>query len=174
LRQLSASAKPRRGRPRKFASPARPVTVTLPEPVLDCLRLLDPDIGRAIVRLAQPLVGARPHPPAELATFGRRSVIVVNPSPTLEQRAGVDLVHLPDGRALISFGEATTIPELELVIADVLEDHRLSREDRGIFESIRDILRDSRRSDRLAVESRNIIVIESRRASRQRSSRSRP
>lgn len=173
MRHPNASARPRRGRPRKFASPARPVTVTLPEPVLESLRLLDHDIGRAIVRLAQPLVGARPHPPAELTTFGRRSVIVVNPSATLEQRTGVDLVHLPDGRALISFGQATTIPQLELVIADALEDPRLSGEDRVIFESIRDILRDARRSDRVALQSRSIIVIESRRASRLRSSRSR-
>ena len=149
------------------------MTITLPEPVLESLRLLDPDLGRAIVRLAQPLVGSRPHPAAELATFGRRSVIVVNPSATLEKHAGVDLVHLPDGRALISFDQATTIPQLELVIADALEDLRLSGEDRNVFESVRDILRDARRSERVALESRNIIVIETRRASRGRSSRSR-
>ena len=141
---------------------------------MESLRLLDADIGRAIVRLAQPLVGSRPHPPAELATFGRRSVIVVNPSPSLEKRTGVDLVHLPDGRALISFDQATTIPELELVIADALEDLRLAADDRAVFESILDILRDARRSDRVALESRNIIVIESRRQRRGRSPRSRP
>jgi len=98
------------------------------------------------------------------------------PSSAIEReiaRTGVDLVHLPDGRALISFGQATTIPQLELVIADALEDPRLSGEDRVIFESIRDILRDARRSDRVALQSRSIIVIESRRASRLRSSRSR-
>ena len=173
MRQLQTSQRPRRGRPRKFASPARPITITLPEPVLDALRLLDHDVGRAIVRLAQPLIGSRPHPPAELATFGRRSVIVVNPSATLEERTGVDLVHLPDGRALISFDQGTTIPQLELVIADALEDSHLSGEDRRVFDSIRDILRDARRSDRVLLESRNIIVIESRRASRGRSPRSR-
>jgi hypothetical protein len=141
--------------------------------VLDALRSLDSDIGRAIVRLAQPVVGARPHPPAELATFGRRSVIVVRPSSMLEKRTGVELVHLPDGRALISFDQATTIPQLELVIADALEDAHLPADDRHVFESIGDILRDARRSDRVALESRNIIVIESRRQRQRRSPRSR-
>lgn len=173
MRSATSPTRPRRGRPRKFAAPARPITITLPEPVLDSLRSLDPDIGRAIVRLAQPLVGSRPHPPAELATFGRRSVIVVHPSSTLEKRTGVELVHLPDGRALISFDQATTIAELELVIADALEDAHLSADDRGVFESIGDILRDARRSDRVALESRNIIVIASRRQRPRRSPRSR-
>src|SRR5689334_17636429 len=97
----SAKPAPRRGRPRKFTVPARPVTVTLPHHVIDALAAVDADIGRAIVRLAQPVLRKRPHPPAELATFGKRSVIVVNPSRSLERRAGVDLLHLPDGRALI-------------------------------------------------------------------------
>ncbi|HWK10959.1 MAG TPA: hypothetical protein VNR64_12950 [Vicinamibacterales bacterium] len=173
MRAAPSPSRPRRGRPRKFVAPAHPITITLPDPVVESLRLLDPDIGRAIVRLAQPLLGSQPHPPAELATFGRRSVIVVNPSPSLEKRTGVDLVHLPDGRALISFDQAMTIPELELVIADALEDSRLAAADRTVFESIRDILRDARRSDRVALESRNIIVIESRRQRRGRSARSR-
>src|SRR6476469_6687368 len=100
----------RRGRPRKFTSPSRPVTVTLPEQVLDALASIDVDLGRAIVRLVQPVLADRPHPAAELATFGRHSVIVVHPSRTLERRTGVELLHLPDGRALISFDQSRTIP----------------------------------------------------------------
>src|SRR3954452_17824720 len=68
---LAVTPAPRRGRPRKFITPSRPVTVTLPEPVLEALAALDGDLGRAIVRLAQPILGRQPHPPAELATFGR-------------------------------------------------------------------------------------------------------
>src|SRR5215211_1890506 len=102
----------RRGRPRKFAAPSRPVTLTLPDHVIDALTAFDPDVSRAVVRLAQPMLADRPRRPAELATFGRHSVIVVNPSRTLEKRTGVELLHLPDGRALISFDETTTIPAL--------------------------------------------------------------
>ena len=43
----------RRGRPRKFSRPARTVTVTLPDDVLERLARVDADLGRAIVRLAQ-------------------------------------------------------------------------------------------------------------------------
>jgi hypothetical protein len=141
--------------------------------VLDALAALDPDLGRAIVRLAQPVLGDRPHPPAELATFGKRSVIVVNPSRSLESRTGVDLLHLPDGRALISFDQTTTIPALELLIADALEDQRLPAEDRAVFDAIKSILREARRATNVTVEPRNVIVIETRRRQTRTAARSR-
>jgi hypothetical protein len=157
----AAIAPPRRGRPRKFTVPARPITVTLPEHVLEALAAIDGDLGRAIVRLAQPVLSGRPHAPAELATFGRHSVIVVHPSRTLERRTGVELLHLPDGRALISFDQTRTIPALELLIKDALEDRDLPAADREIFDAIADILKSARRSDRVAVLQRNVIVLES-------------
>jgi hypothetical protein len=134
--------------------------VTLPEPVLDALSALDADLGRAIVRLAQPMLGERPHPAAELATFGRHSVIVVNPTRTLEKRTGVELLHLPDGRALIAFEEPTTIPGLELLIEDALDDASLPAADRGVFEGIRGILRTARRAAGVMLLQKNVIVLE--------------
>jgi len=116
------------------------------------------------VRLAQPMLADAPHPPAELATFGRHSVIVVHPSRTLEKRTGVVLVHLPDGRALISFDQPMTIPGLELLIEDALEDKSLSAPDREIFDAIGGILKWARRSDSVVLLQRNIIVLETRRA----------
>src|SRR3954466_10320838 len=101
LPSTQAGPAPRRGRPRKFTAPSRPVTLTLPEHVIDALSAVDGDLSRAIVRLAQPVLAGRPHPPAELVTFGRHSMIAVQPSKTLEKRTGVGLLHLPDGRALI-------------------------------------------------------------------------
>ncbi|MEO6239574.1 MAG: hypothetical protein ABIQ52_21470 [Vicinamibacterales bacterium] len=160
---LAALPRPRRGRPRKFILPSRPVTLTLPEHVLDALASLDSDVSRAIVRLAQPMLAALPHPPAELATFGRHSVIVVKPSRTLEQRTGVELLHMRDGRALISFDEAMTIPGLELLIEDALEDDTLPAVDREIFEAIGGILKTARRSDNVSLLQRNVIVLETRR-----------
>ena len=154
---------PRRGRPRKFTAPARPVTITLPESVLDALATLDPDLGRAIVRLAQPLLGDRPHPPAELATFGRHSVIVIHPSRTLEKRTGIELLHLPDGRALISFDRSMTIPGLELLIADAIEDPALPEQDREVFAAVAGILKSARRSENVALLQRHVIVLETRR-----------
>lgn len=160
---IPARLAPRRGRPRKFTAPSRPVTLTLPEHVLDALSALDPDVSRAIVRLAQPMLADRPHPPAELATFGRHSVIVVSPSRTLEKRTGVELLHMPDGRALISFDQPMTIPSLELLIEDALEDKALPAADRDIFEAIFSILKTARRSDNVTLLQRNVIVLETRR-----------
>ena len=159
---------PRRGRPRKFTVPARAVTLTLPEHVIAALSGVDSDLSRAVVRLAQPEVAKQPHPPAELATFGPRSVIVVNPSRTLERHPGVMLVHLPDGRALISFDQSISIAGLELMIADALEDRTISSGDRAVLEAVAGILRTARRSTDKIVAQRNIIVVENRRRTRNR------
>jgi len=140
------------------------VTLTLPDHVIEALTALDPDLSRAIVRLAQPMLADRPHAPAELATFGRHSVIVVNPSRTLEKRTGVELLHMPDGRALISFDQPMTIAGLELLIADAIEDKALPASDREIFEAIASILKTARRSDHVILLQRNVIVLETRRA----------
>jgi hypothetical protein len=151
----------RRGRPRKFSGPSRPVTLTLPVETIEALNALDSDLSRAVVRIAQSEV-RHPHAAAELATFGRRAVIIVNASRTLERRIGVDLVPLPDGRALISFEETTTPDTLELRIEDALEDPGLSPADRETFEAILEILKTARRSGDVAVLRRNIIVLEGR------------
>jgi hypothetical protein len=151
----------RPGRPRKFPGPSRAVTVTLPEETFDTLRAIDQDLSRAIVRLAE---RARPprrrHPPAQLAVFGRRAVITVRPTRTLEQRAGVDLVPLPDGRALISFDQPRSVEELELLIYDALDDPKMSDEDRQIFRAIGAMLTEARRSREVSLLRRTIIVLE--------------
>ena len=155
------TVEPRRGRPRKFSEPSRPVTLTLPIATIEALTLVDSDLSRAIVRVVQPGIGPR-HAPAELARFGRRAVIVVHASKELERRTGVDLVPLPDGRALISFGDSTTIDVLELRIEDALEDPALLPPDRAEFAAILNILKTARRSGDVAVLRRNIIVLEGR------------
>ncbi len=166
----SAGLVPRRGRPRKFGGPSRAVTLTLPEHIIGALSAIDHDLSRAVVRLAQPQVGKRAHPPAELAPFGRHAVIVVNPSRTLERRTGVLLVPLSDGRALISFDETVTPARLELVIRDVLDEHALPPDDAEVFESIAAILRNARTSGGVTLHQRNIVVLESRSTSHKSSS----
>jgi hypothetical protein len=157
---ISQRVAPRRGRPRKFTEPSRAVTLTLPESVIAALEGVDADLSRAVVRVTQPEMRKHPHPPAELATFGRRAVIVVNPTRTLQQRTGVFLVPLSDGRALIAFDESITAARLELLIQDELADRALEDEDARIFEAIHRLLMDARRSKSVAVRQRNIIVLE--------------
>jgi hypothetical protein len=156
-----ASLAPRRGRPRKFAQPSRAVTLTLPERVIETLESIDRDLSRAVVRVAKPRRdGQSRAPAAELVTFGRRAVIVVNPTRTLEQRTGVVLIPFPDGRALISFDASMTPARLELMIQDALDEHDLPEEDGRVFESIRDVLREARRSTAVDVRQQHIMVLE--------------
>lgn len=161
--QMAGTVRPRRGRPRKFLGPSRAVTLTLPEEIVGALRGIDEDLSRAVVRLAQPEVAKRPHPPAELAVFGRRAVIVVNPTHTLEERTGVALVPLSDGRALISFDRATTIEQLELRLQDAMDDHRLPAADQRVFEAVAEILKTARRSEQVVLRQRSIIMLEAAR-----------
>jgi len=134
--------------------------VTLPETTLARLQEVDADVSRAIVRLAERHRPSSKRPPAQLAVFGRRAVISVRPTRSLEQRAGIHLIPLPDGRALISFDQPRTIEELELLLYDALDDPRLTAEDRQIFQAIGDILKEARRSRNIALLRRTIIVLE--------------
>ena len=157
---------PQRGRPRKFSEPSRPVTLTLPQRVIDALEAADHDLSRSIVRLAQPLMTGPPGPPAELSIFGRRAVIVVNPSRALEERTGIVLVPLADGRALMSLDESTTIPEIELTLREALDDGQLTREDARVFKCVAELLRQARVAEDVKAEQRRIIVLESRKRAR--------
>jgi len=158
---VSSAMKRRRGRPRKFAAPSRAITLTLPESVLSLLSSIHDDISRAVVHLTQRRLAAKPKPLAELSVFGRHAVITVRPTPSLEKRAGVQLVPLPDGRAMISFDEPHSIADLELTLQDALEDDDLTGDDRAVFETIVGILKDARRSRDVTLHRRNIIVLES-------------
>jgi hypothetical protein len=149
----------RRGRPRKFLRPSRAVTLTLPEDVVATLLSLDGDLSRAVVRAVQPFTGDTPRPPAELTTFGDRAVIVVPPNRKLKELTGVELVPLSDGRALISFDEGLSIPEIELRLGDALADPTFEVEDRLVFQALADILSGARRTDGVSLQRRSIIVV---------------
>ncbi len=149
----------RRGRPRKFSRPARAITLTLPEDTIATLKAIDRDLGRAIVRVVQPLEKEPPRASAELATFGSRAVILVTPSRTLTERTGAELVPLADGRALIAFDDRMSVPQFELRLLDALADPTLPAADRDTFRAVAEILGTTRRSGRSEVRQRNIIVL---------------
>jgi hypothetical protein len=149
----------RRGRPQKYGEPASVVAMTLPDAVIAALRTIDADLGHAVVRLARAATAAAPLP-AELSAFGDRAVILVPPSPALRDRTGVELVPLGDGRALISFDPQLTIHEIELRVNDALDDPDLPAGERTMFAELARILREARRSGRVALRERSIIVLQ--------------
>lgn len=156
--------KSRRGRPQKFGRPARAVTLTLPEDIIAALTSVDDDLSRAVVNLSQPLVGyAVLRPTAELSKYGHSAVIVIKPAACFERIAGVTLVPLPDGRALISLEESMTVYEFELKLRDVLEEEGggLSSPDRNALAAVADILKMARNARNILVQRRSIIVLKS-------------
>lgn len=156
------------GRPRKYDRPSRAVTVTLPEDVLARLSESDADLGRAIVRLAErsTRVRARRMRPAELASYGNHAVIIVNPITVLKRLAGVQLVPIGNGRALIALEEPGSIPQLELSLRDALDRSDVTARERPTLEAIADILRWARHARGVSLESRTIIVVEAKRRRR--------
>jgi len=154
----------RRGRPRKFGRPSRAVTLTLPEDVIATLQGIDADLSRAVVRALQTLTPQEPAAPAELASYGNRSVILVPPSRVLRERTGVELVPLSDGRALISMDDRHSIPKLELQLTDALDDPALDADSRELFGTLVGILRNARQDDGVQVRQQQIIILERRAA----------
>ena len=156
------------GRPRKYGRPSRAVTVTLPEDVLAGLCAIDTDLGRAIVRLTERhgKPHARPVRLAELATYGNHAVITVNPAKALMRVAGVQLVPVGNGRALISLEHPHSIPGLELAVRDAIERGDMSGRERHTLEAIAKILKQARRSRGVSLQERTIIVLQSKRQRR--------
>jgi hypothetical protein len=166
---LSAVLRRPRGRPRKFDEPTRVVSLTLPESAIAHLAETHGDLGRAVVTLIDRTKASPKRPAAELVVFGNQAVISVQVTPSLEERVGVTLVPLPDGRALLSFDAPQTVADLELSISDALDDPTLGSGDRLIFDSIRGILRDARQAPDVTLLRRSIIVLAgTRRAARRR------
>jgi hypothetical protein len=155
----SRTSETRRGRPRKFVRPSRAVTVTLPDDVIAALQTVNPDLSHAVATIVQPHVASEPLPLAELVGDDAGTVIVVPPNRALRDRAGVELVPLPDGRALIAFDETLSTSHIELRLADAMADPDLTGEDRAVFVELADILRRARRLGEPSLQKRNIIVL---------------
>ena len=127
------------------------------------LETVDADLGHAIVKLTEQGTPrrSRPSAPAEIASYGNHAVILVTPVKALKRLAGVQLVPIGNGRALIALERAQSIPQLELELGDAIERDDISRDDRRALKAVADILRETRRSRKVSLEERMIIVLES-------------
>jgi len=153
---------PRRrpGRPKKYHRPSRSLTLTLPDDVIAALQGVDPDLGRAIVRVVQTSAPGSFRPAAELTTYQNRAVISIPAKGVFETQLGVELIPIAAGRALLSFDENVSLADLELRIADALTEPDLDSEDGTTLMALGEILRKGRRSGAVSVRSRRIIVLE--------------
>lgn len=152
----------RPGRPRKFGRPSRAVALTLPDDVIAALSRLDDDLGRAVVRLSQPLVAdSATRSPVELSQYHNHAVMVIRPIKALERIPGVTLVPLPDGRALISLEGSMTLSDFELKLRYAIDaDGNEPPQDRAVMSSIAEILKHARQTKGIRLLERSIIVLE--------------
>jgi len=153
----------RRGRPQKFGRPSRAVTLTLPEDIIAALTRIDDDLSRAVVHVMQPKLSSRgATPKVELSKFGKGAVIIIKPVPAMSRIPGVKLAPLPDGRTLITLRESMSVYEFELRLRDALESNKhLEAWERAIMSSVGGILRDARKTNKITLQQRGIIVLQS-------------
>ncbi len=152
------------------------VAVTLPTDVVHDLRTRDPDLARAIVGLVERR-GRPPEahpgdvsPDVELVTIGgRQSLIVVNRA-VFRRLPGVDIVPLSPTRAFLALAMGFGLADLELAVADRLDDGTAAAGERKALALLRAQLREWRRDRTLRFHSRAIIVVERRSQVRKNSS----
>ena len=155
-RPVPPSSRP--GRPPKFGRRARPVTISLPEDLLERLRAQHLDLGRAIVDLFERSAAA--DSPVQLAEFGKGALILVPPASALKRLAGVELIPLTNGRALIALDQPMSPSDLELTLNDALAEGHLPADDQAVVANVVDILREARTSERSRLRQRTIIIVE--------------
>jgi len=156
--------RPRRGRPPKYGRPARLVAVTLPNDVVDWLASVDPDVGRAIVRLHGRIALRTTRQPgpdvpqAELVDVGEgRALIVVDPR-VVRGLAGVAAIPFGEGRAFLALEPSWTMADLELSVVDALDHGIPDAKRRTALLDFRDRLRALRMDRSMVLEARTIIV----------------
>jgi hypothetical protein len=113
------------GRPRKFAEPSRPITLTLPERTLRELRHVSADPGQAIVKLASWALqnGGTQKPLVEIVkTSADLGIIVTAPSRALSQISFLHLVEVAPARYLLALDSGHDFKSLEIAISDILDD----------------------------------------------------
>ncbi|MBI3986934.1 MAG: hypothetical protein HY343_08450, partial [Lentisphaerae bacterium] len=89
------------GRPRKFDEESRPITVTLPNRVLDLLATIDRDRAKAIVKVTEAAIAKawQGNKRMELVEIERgTAVIVVGPSPSLASIPWLRLIEIAPAR----------------------------------------------------------------------------
>jgi len=113
------------GRPPKFKEPSRPITVTLPDRILENLRGIDADRAKAIVK-AVDVVSARlssPRDPVEMVEMAPGvSLLVVPTNQSLRAIPWLRMIEVAPTRHLLLIEPGTPIEKVEVALSDLIED----------------------------------------------------
>ncbi len=128
------------GRPPKFNEPSRPVTLTLPERILDDLGRIDEDRGRAIVKATEAVLGTEEkqvRSPVEIVRVAKETgLLVVESSSVLRRIPFLSFIEIAPARHLLAMEPGNDFKALELALRDLLED------DSGILKDEAHMLRE--------------------------------
>jgi len=140
------------GRPAKFQTPRRAVTITLPESTLQLLQSLDEDRSIAIVRAVDIVQSQRSDRlPIEIVPVGQHNGLIITVFGSAYFRIPfVKLVEVEPGRNLIALDPGHSIADLEIAITDLVnEGEELTEQDRSLMETLLAMLRKLRKSDKV-------------------------
>lgn len=141
------------GRPRKFSTPSRVVTLTLPEATLEKLTTINADRARAIVEAAEFAVptGEADRARVEVVAVGAAMGMLTVPySARLQEVPGLSLAQILPNRYIIVLNEGTSFADVEIALMDQLD--RLGPSDGYEYPIVTELLqhlRSLRRSERI-------------------------
>ena len=152
------------GRPPKFYEPRRPVTMTLPERILNQLTEIDPDRALAVVKVTEAVMGSsKGHfKPVELVEMAPgKSLIVVGPSKVLRKIPWLKLIEIARTRYLLTIPSGTSIEALEVALGDLSRNPELRKNEHEstILDELLHLIGHQRRAQRMSKA--EILIIDS-------------
>ena len=142
------------GRPPKFQEPRHPVTMTLPERILNLLSEIDPDRAQAVVKATMAVSGGNDDFKfVELVEMAPgQSLIVIGPCQALRQIHWVSLIEIAPTRLLLTLPSGTPIEGLEVAVRDLVNDPKWVNHKReyAILHELLNLIGNQRRSKRLS------------------------
>lgn len=154
VQKSSAGGRGAGGRPPKFTEARRPVTVTLPERILQKLETVSADRAQAIVKCTEAVTGKddKNFKPVELIkVLPGKALIIVGPSRALAKIAWLRLVEISPARYLLVLPSGMAIDTIELAIIDQMES--LGPEDKDehtLLKELRQIISSQRRDNTIS------------------------
>ena len=147
--------KPGGGRPPKYDEPSRPVTLTLPDSVLDGLAKIDPDRGKAITKLTAAALRDT-IPPEErvevLKVAPKTGLLVIGPCQSLKRIPFLRLVEVSPARYLLALLPGQDFLALEVAIRDILDEIPADdREERPLLLSLLQHIKRLRKADQVSM-----------------------
>ena len=149
------------GRPAKFDEPSRPVTMTLPDRILDRLAEIGDDRAKAVVKAVETALGGAgkkaPPPVDELPVAEDEALLVVARSRLLAAVPWLTMVEIAPGRHLLSLREGVPVEKLEVTLEDLLDDGMARGAERDVLRTLLERIRTPRRNR--AVRTEQILVV---------------